>query len=93
MADLSPFFIPENSSEELIAQTINLAFHTIEEELNSLTGANVVDGTLTVLKVKDGAVPQTDVDALGAANKIAKRNATGDLIMIDGAKLFFQFTD
>lgn len=90
--DLEPFLIAENASEEAIARKINVAFDTIADLLNgNLDNANVKSASLQLDRVDGAAVPVSDTSAAGAANKLIKANATGDITLINNAKIFFQF--
>jgi len=93
MIDLEPFHIQENASTTIIASTVNLALHEIQQFMNQFPGTNIVAGSIPTDRVKNGAVELTSVSAIGAVSKIAQRNANGDLQMIDGSKLLFQFSD
>jgi len=93
MIDLEPFHIQENANTTIIASTVNLALHEIQQFLNALPGDTIVVNSIPTNRVVNGAVELTSVSAIGEASKIAQRNANGDLQMIDGAKLLFQFSD
>ena len=91
--DLTPFHIPENSSEPIDASVINLAFSTLQNYLNAIPGAAIEIGTIPLAAILEGGVKATSVSSTGEINKIVQRDANGDLKMPDGGKLFFQFTN
>lgn len=89
-ADLTQFNIDENANADAIAQIINMAFGEIESIINNLDADNIVDDSLPLNKIKDGAIADTDVTTVGAANKVVKTDTNGDLVIKDGGKLFIQ---
>lgn len=87
LVDFSAFLVDEDSSEDVKIGTINKFFQAAQDAYNNITNEQIPDDEIELVKVEDGAVPESDITLVGAANKIPKTDASGNLIMADGGAL------